>query len=257
MLKVDNAAVRAAQIDKLKRLRAERDEAKTQAALDALTEGATRGGNLLELAVKAARAKASVGEISYRARKGVRRATSPRPMSFPASMRARPARTAPRSAASRHDRATSRRTTGRKPRILVAKIGQDGHDRGQKVIASAFADHGLRGGDRRSLRDAGRSGAEGGGGAMCISSASPRMTAGHLDADAGIARRAEARVGREDIMMVVGGVIPAATISRRSTTPAPRRSSRPAPIFPRRRRQLLHELNIRLGFAQREVAKAG
>jgi len=79
VLKIDNSAVRAAQLEKLRRLRAERDEKATQAALDALTAGATSGANLLDLAVKAARAKASVGEISYALEKVFTR-TSRRPM---------------------------------------------------------------------------------------------------------------------------------------------------------------------------------
>jgi hypothetical protein len=141
VLKVDNAAVRAQQIDKLKRLRAERDEAEVEAALDALTEARAGNGNLLALAVEAARAKATVGEISLALEKvfGRHRAEIRRSR---ASTSARSAPCPEPSSACRHGRGL-RGERGPPPRILVAKMGQDGHDRGQKVIASAFADLGF------------------------------------------------------------------------------------------------------------------
>src|SRR5512136_283039 len=130
VLKVDNAAVRAAQLDKLKRLRAERDEATTQAALNALTEGATSGGNLLDLAVKAARAKASVGEISTALEKVFTR-HKPKANVISgvyAKEAGKDSAQVGRIVGMTRD---FEENTGRKPRILVAKMGQDGHDRGQ------------------------------------------------------------------------------------------------------------------------------
>ena len=144
--KVDNSAVRAAQIEKLAAAaRPSATRRRCQAALDALTAARASGsGNLLALAVEAARAKATVGEISRGAREGLRPVPRRRPShrrrlrgEIGAQTMAIVARVA---AAGRGVRA---RSDGRPPRILVAKIGQDGHDRGQKVIASAFADLGF------------------------------------------------------------------------------------------------------------------
>src|SRR5690606_23876525 len=128
------------QIEKLRRLRAERDPEAVAEALDALTKGAAGDANLLELAVRAARAKATVGEISAALEKVFGRHTA----------QIRTITGVYRSEADR-DRveevraacAEFERAEGRRPRILVAKMGQDGHDRGQKVIASAFADLGF------------------------------------------------------------------------------------------------------------------
>ncbi len=142
LLEVDNTAVRESQIARLKKVRAERDEAACQAALAALTAAAASGeGNLLDLAVTAARARASVGEISdalekvftrYRARvrsvSGVYGALFADDAAF-AEIRQRVADFA--------------EEEGRRPRMLVVKLGQDGHDRGAKVIATAFADIGF------------------------------------------------------------------------------------------------------------------
>lgn len=140
-LEVDNAAVREAQIARIQRVKAARDEAACQTALDALREGAKGGGNLLELAVAAARARATLGEISA-AMEDVfgRYATQPAPVKgvygAPYAEDARWAEVV------RGVDAVERRL-GRKPRLLVAKMGQDGHDRGANVIASAFSDMGF------------------------------------------------------------------------------------------------------------------
>ena len=143
VLKVDNSAVRTLQLDKLKRLRAERDDTAVEAALDALAQSAISGvGNLLGLAISAGRTKATVGEISGGARARVG-ATAPRSSRFPVSTSGRAGSMSP--AVERVRRLVERFAIddGRRPRILVAKMGQDGHDRGQKVIASAFADLGF------------------------------------------------------------------------------------------------------------------
>jgi len=140
-LEVDNAAVREGQIARIQRVKAARDQAACQAALDALRDGARGGGNLLELAVVAARARATLGEISA-AMEDVfaRYATQPTPVKgvygAPYAEDARWAEVV------RGVEAVERRL-GRKPRLLVAKMGQDGHDRGANVIASAFSDLGF------------------------------------------------------------------------------------------------------------------
>ncbi len=140
-LEVDNAAVREGQIARIQRVKAARDEAACRAALDALRDGAKAGGNLLELAVVAARARATLGEISA-AMEDVfgRYATQPTPVKgVYAAPYAEDARWAE---VVRGVEAVERRL-GRKPRLLVAKMGQDGHDRGANVIASAFSDMGF------------------------------------------------------------------------------------------------------------------
>jgi methylmalonyl-CoA mutase len=140
-LEVDNHAVREAQIARLRTTRAARDEAACQKALSALTEGAKGNGNLLELAVEAARHRATLGEISDAMEQVFgRHGTTPTPVKDVYG-----------AAYAGDDRyaqvvqgveAVGRRL-GRKPRLLVAKMGQDGHDRGANVIASAFADMGF------------------------------------------------------------------------------------------------------------------
>ena len=141
MLKVDNAAVLAAQIDKLKRLRAERDQAATDAALNALTEGARRNANLLELAVQAARAKATVGEISDALEAAFGRHVAT--VQTVSGVYAKEAGTDARFARAREMVATFVENDGGPPRILIAKLGQDGHDRGQKVVATGYGDIGF------------------------------------------------------------------------------------------------------------------
>ena len=140
-LEVDNHAVREGQIARLKRVRETRDEAKCRAALAALTEAAKGKGNLLELAVEAARERATLGEISD-AMEAVfgRHGTTPNPVKgiYGAAYEGD----------ARYNQvlegvAAVERRLGRKPKLLVAKMGQDGHDRGANVIASAFADMGF------------------------------------------------------------------------------------------------------------------
>ena len=253
VLKVDNAAVRAAQLEKLARLRAERDEAKTQGALDALTEGATSGANLLDLAVKAARAKASVGEISFALEKVFSR-HKPKANVISGVYAKEAGKESVQLGRVIGMTRDFEENAGRKPRILVAKMGQDGHDRGQKVIASAFADMGFDVviGDLFATPDeVAQKAKEADVHIVGVST----MTAGHLTLTPEL-RDALTRAGRGDIMMVVGGVIPPDDFQALYDSGA-------AAIFPPgtnipvAAEQLLHELNIRLGFAQREVAKAG
>jgi methylmalonyl-CoA mutase len=209
VLKIDNSAVRAAQIDKLKRLKAERDPAALKEALDALTRAADRGnGNLLALAIDAGRAKATVGEIStameqvygrhvasIKAITGVYK----REVGKGAGMNGAVERV--HDAVERFEAAE-----GRRPRILVAKIGQDGHDRGQKVIASAFADLGFDvdiGPLFATPQEAARQAVENDVHILGVSS----LAAAHLTLVPEL--KAElAKQGRDDIMIVVGGVVP-------------------------------------------------
>ena len=206
VLKVDNAEVRAGQIAKLERLRAERDSAVCEAALDALTNAAESGaGNLLDLAVQAARAKATVGEISDALEKvyGRHRAEI---RSIAGVYRSE---LGDRGGVVDEVRAkvdAFEKADGRRPRILLAKMGQDGHDRGQKVIASAFADLGWDvdiGPLFQTPAEAARQAVEADVHVVGASS----LAAGHLTLVPEL-KAALAEYGRPDIMVVVGGVIP-------------------------------------------------
>jgi methylmalonyl-CoA mutase len=210
-LKVDNAVVRAAQAAKLERLRTERDPGQVEAALAALSAAAARdgkvsdpSGNLLALTVDAARAKATVGEISdalervwgrhsavIRTISGVYREESGASPSVDRALAAT---------------AAFAEAEGRRPRILVAKIGQDGHDRGQKVIVTAFADLGFDvdvGPLFATPEEVARQAADADVHVVGVNS----LAAGHLTLVPAL-RDALAAVGRPDIMIVVGGVIP-------------------------------------------------
>jgi methylmalonyl-CoA mutase len=205
VLKVDNSAVRRLQLDKLARLKAERDPEAVEGALAALTRAADRGnGNLLALAVDAARAKATVGEISAAMEKvfGRHRAeikTLSGVYKREVGMTDAVARVQKLVTAFEQDE-------GRRPRILVAKIGQDGHDRGQKVIASAFADLGFDvdvGPLFATPTEAARQAVENDVHVIGVSS----LAAGHLTLVPEVKAELE-KQGRPDIMIVVGGVVP-------------------------------------------------
>src|SRR5262245_29487083 len=206
ILKVDNRAVRRRQLDKLTRLKAERNEAEVRAALDALTRDAETGtGNLLEGAVEAARVKATVGEISYALEKvyGRHRAEV---SAITGVYRAEMARMEGSMSRIKELIEAFETEHGRRPRILVAKMGQDGHDRGQKVIASAFADLGFDvdiGPLFQTPEEAARQAVENDVHIVGVSS----LAAGHLTLVPALREALEAQ-GRDDIMIVVGGVIP-------------------------------------------------
>ncbi len=206
ILRVDNGAVRRQQLDKLERLRAERDEAQVQSALDALTECAKTGkGNLLQGAVEAARVKATVGEISYALEKvfGRHRADV---TAITGVYKAEMGRMDGSLGRVRDMIERFEDDRGRRPRILVAKMGQDGHDRGQKVIASAFADLGFDvdiGPLFQTPEEAARQAVENDVHIVGVSS----LAAGHLTLVPALREALEA-LGRGDIMIVVGGVIP-------------------------------------------------
>ncbi|WP_201467610.1 methylmalonyl-CoA mutase [Janibacter melonis] len=209
VLKVDNAAVRASQVASLERLRAERDEEETQAALAALTQAARADGgdmetNLLALAIDAARAKATVGEMSAALEEVYGRYTAQiRTISGVYRDEAKGSGSVREAQAAVED---FEQQEGRRPRILVAKMGQDGHDRGQKVIATAFADLGFDvdvGPLFQTPAEVARQAVEADVHVVGVSS----LAAGHLTLVPALRRELDA-LGRQDLMIVVGGVIP-------------------------------------------------
>jgi methylmalonyl-CoA mutase len=206
VLKVDNTAVREAQVARLRELREERDDAALRPKLEALTKSAETGeGNLLELAIDAARHRATVGEISgalervwgryqatIRSIEGVYRSEVGKDSEGVDRVRAR------------SDEFLEKH--GRRPRILVAKMGQDGHDRGQKVIATAFADLGFDvdiGPLFQTPEESAKQAVEND---VHIVGASS-LAAGHLTLVPQL-KGALRDLGRDDILVVVGGVIP-------------------------------------------------
>jgi methylmalonyl-CoA mutase len=206
VLVVDNSAVRAAQIDKLRRLKEERDAGQVQASLTALTAAGESGqGNLLELAIGAARAKATVGEISLALEKAFGRHNAEiRSISGVYRQEIGQMDEAVRHVLAATD--AFEVSEGRRPRILVAKIGQDGHDRGQKVIASALADLGFDvdiGALFTTPAEVARQAIENDVHIVGVSS----LAAGHLTLVPELKAELAAQ-GRPDIMVVVGGVIP-------------------------------------------------
>ncbi len=205
VLKVDNSAVRRLQLDKLGRLKRERNAKEVEATLAALTRAAAGEGNLLAGAIDAARAKATVGEISLALEKvfgrhrAETRAISGIYKQEVGAMSDTVARVQKLVAAFEADE-------GRRPRILVAKVGQDGHDRGQKVIASAFADLGFDvdiGPLFATPAEAARQAVENDVHIVGVSS----LAAGHLTLVPELKAELD-RQGRSDIMVVVGGVVP-------------------------------------------------
>jgi len=246
VLKVDNSAVMQMQLEKLKRLKAERDPAAVKGALDALTRAADRGnGNLLALAIDAARAKATVGEISAalekvygRHRAEIKAITGvyKREVGMTGAVeRVREAVEAFEAA------------EGRRPRLLVAKIGQDGHDRGQKVIASAFADLGFDvdiGPLFATPAEAARQAVENDVHILGVSS----LAAAHLTLVPEL--KAElAKQGRDDIMIVVGGVVPPQDYDALYKSGA-EAIFPPGTVIAEAAEKLLKSLNKRLGHGQ-------
>ena len=204
VLKVENSRVRAEQIAKLQQLRADRDQAAVDAALAELTRAAGGEGNLLALAIDAARAKATVGEISHALEKvWGRHAAEIRTIA--GVYRDEVGKVTNISSAIELVEKFAE-ADGRRPRILVAKMGQDGHDRGQKVIATAFADIGFDvdvGSLFSTPDEVARQAADNDVHVVGVSS----LAAGHLTLVPAL-RDALAAVSRPDIMIVVGGVIP-------------------------------------------------
>ncbi len=205
LLEVDNAAVRERQLARLKKLKAERNASEVEAALNAITKAAESGqGNLLELAVEAAKKRASLGEISYAMEKpfgryqaqirSISRVYSSEIEGDPEFQKARDL--ADRFAA----------LEGRRPRIMVAKMGQDGHDRGAKVISTSFADIGFDvdiGPLFQTPAEVARQAAENDVHVLGVSS----LAAGHKTLVPQVIAELK-KLGRDDIYVVVGGVIP-------------------------------------------------
>ncbi len=249
ILRVDNSAVRASQIEKLKRLKAERDPAMCQAMLERLSAVAKTGeGNLLAAAVDAARAKATVGEISFALEKVWNRHVAQTRVTkgiYVASSRdLQKIETAKRAVAAFKD------ADGRPPRILVAKMGQDGHDRGQKVIASAFTDIGFDvkiGALFSTPEEVAALAAKENVHMVGIST----LTAGHLS-HIPLLKAALEKAGRADIMIVVGGVIPPEDVQTLKDMGAAA-VFLPGTVIPDAALALLEQLNKRLGFAQARV----
>jgi len=205
VLEVDNTAVREAQIKRLHQVKSSRDSAKANAALEALTRGAETGqDNLLGLAIEAARARATLGEISYalervfhRHKAVVRSVSGVYQSEFGETTQIDQVRKLTDEFAERQ---------GRRPRILIAKMGQDGHDRGAKVVATAYADLGFDvdiGPLFQQPDEAARMAAENDVHVVGISS----LAGGHKTLLVQLVEELK-KIGRDDIMVVVGGVIP-------------------------------------------------
>jgi methylmalonyl-CoA mutase len=246
LLKIDNAAVRQLQIDKLARLKRERDPGAVETALAALTRSAAGGnGNLLALAVDAARAKATVGEISLALEKvfGRHRAE----IKTISGVYQREVGMSDGVERVKKLVAGFEENEGRRPRILVAKIGQDGHDRGQKVIASAFADLGFDvdiGPLFATPAEAARQAVENDVHILGISS----LAAAHLTLVPQLKADLEAQ-GRGDIMIVVGGVVPPQDCDALQAAGA-EAIFPPGTVITDAAQMLLTRLNQRLGHAR-------
>jgi methylmalonyl-CoA mutase len=251
VLKIDNRSVRDSQLAKLARLKAERDPAAVAGALAALTEAARSGGNLLEKAVDAARAKATVGEISdalekmWGRHRAETRAVSGVYSAESGAMSKDVERVRAMCAAFEKD-------DGRRPRILVAKMGQDGHDRGQKVIASAFADLGFDvdiGPLFATPDEAARQAVENDVHIIGISS----LAASHLTLVPELTAALE-KEGRGDIMIVVGGVIPPADYDTLNKAGA-KAVFGPGTNIPKAAADLLAKLNAEMGYSPKVAAE--
>ncbi len=205
ILEVDNTAVREAQIRRLHELRANRNQAEVDAALDAITRCAETGeGNLLELAVDAAKKRASLGEISYACEKVVGRYKAViRTVSGVYSSVAK------EDEDFKHAKELTDKfaeMTGRRPRIMIAKMGQDGHDRGAKVVATGYADLGFdvdMGPLFQTPEETAKQAVENDVHVVGVSS----LAAGHKTLVPAVIAELK-KLGREDILVYVGGVIP-------------------------------------------------
>ncbi|HZZ37169.1 MAG TPA: methylmalonyl-CoA mutase [Caulobacteraceae bacterium] len=250
ILKVDNSAVLASQIEKLAQLRAERDPARVEWALAALEAGARGSGNLLELSVEAARAKATVGEISLALEHAFgRHAARTEVVRGVYAAEVGPAPTVARAKAMI---AAFREADGRAPTILIAKMGQDGHDRGQKVIATGFDDLGfcvdvgpLFATPAETAREAVEKGVH-------VVGASS-LAAGHLTLIPELKAELD-KLGRGDIMIVVGGVIPADDFETLKAAGA-RLIFPPGTVIADAAAAILDALNRDLGYAQAQAAE--
>lgn len=246
VLKVDNSSVRGQQLEKLKKLRSERNETETQAALTELAKQASGTGNLLAACVTAARARATVGEmsdameISFGRHRADIKTISGVYRQEVGNMNQQVQTVLKMTEQFETD-------DGRRPRILVAKVGQDGHDRGQKVIASAFADLGFDvdiGPLFATPDEAARQAVENDVHMIGISS----LAAGHLSLVPAV-REALKKEGREDILVIVGGVIPPQDFDELYDAGA-NAIFPPGTVIAEAAQKLLTQLNERSGYAQ-------
>lgn len=204
VLKIDNAEVRARQLSKLQRLKGTRDVAAVESALDELTRAAQGNENLLEFAIRAARANATVGEISFALERAFGRHVATVQTISGVYRKALGDHSVVDGLQDKLD--AFEKKTGGKPRILVAKMGQDGHDRGQKVIATAFADLGFDvtvGAMFQTPEEIARLAVQQDAHIVGASS----LAAGHLTLIPEL-RDALKKLGRGDMLIVAGGVIP-------------------------------------------------
>jgi len=250
MLKVDNASVREQQLEKLARLKSERNPKAVEAALEALRNGAAGGANLLELAVEAGRAKATVGEISYALERVFNR--------HKAVIRAIDGVYGKE--AGENDASVARAKAmvkafkdadGRAPKILVAKMGQDGHDRGQKVVSSAFADLGFDVDIGPLFQTPEEAAAQAIAKNVHVVGASS-LAAGHLTLAPELISALRA-AGHAEIMTVIGGVIPPQD-HQALLDAGVEAIFVPGTVIAEAAIELLEKLNIRLGYAQRTPA---
>jgi methylmalonyl-CoA mutase len=206
ILEVDNTAVREAQLKRLKEVKSQRDQAAVDRALDKITESVKTGtGNLLELSVEAAKVRATLGEISYAIEKVCGR--------YKAFIRSISGIYSSESAGEESYAAARRlcqqfaKQEGRQPRIMIAKMGQDGHDRGAKVVSTGYADIGFDvdiGPLFQTPAEAARQAVENDVHVLGVSS----LAGGHKTLVPQVIEELH-KLGREDIMVIVGGVIPA------------------------------------------------
>jgi methylmalonyl-CoA mutase len=256
VLKVENSRVRAEQLAKLEQLRAERDETAVQSALAELSRAAAAtgpasgqdglGNNLMALAINAARAKATVGEISDALERVYGRHQA-EIRTISGVYRDEVSAGGSITGISEATRLVQKfaEADGRRPRILVAKMGQDGHDRGQKVIATAFADIGFDvdvGSLFSTPDEVARQAADNDVHVVGVSS----LAAGHLTLVPAL-REALAEVGRPDIMIVVGGVIPPGDFDELYAAGATAIYP-PGTVIAEAAVSLLHKLSERLGY---------
>lgn len=246
ILNIDNTAVREAQLRRLQTLRENRDEQKVQQTLEALTKAAeTQTGNLLELAVNAARARASLGEISMAYEKVVGRHKAVI-RSISGVYRSE--------FGEKEEMNKIRQLTdefavneGRRPRIMIAKMGQDGHDRGAKVISTAFADMGFDvdiGPLFQTPEEAALQAVENDVHIFGMSS----LAAGHKTLLPKIVEELK-KLGREDILVIIGGVIPAQDYQFLKDNGAAAIFG-PGTVIPTAAQQIVLELNKRLGYEE-------
>ncbi len=246
ILEVDNTAVREAQIARLNKLRANRDNEKVQQCLDAITKSVETGeGNLLELAVEAARARASLGEISMAVEKvcGRHKAVI-RSISGVYSKES-----SDTAAIERVRKMTDEfeKREGSRPRIMVAKMGQDGHDRGAKVVATAYADMGFDvdvGPLFQTPAETARDAVDNDVHIVGMSS----LAAGHKTLLPQLMEELK-KLGREDIMVIAGGVIPPQDYDFLYKAGAACIFG-PGTRIPEAAEEMLNKLNERLGYTK-------